>query len=52
MIIDASVAIKWIIPEEGTDEALALRQKYEPAAPELIIPEIANILWKNISVTN
>jgi predicted nucleic acid-binding protein len=30
----------------GTDIALALRLKYEFCAPELIIPEIANILWK------
>jgi predicted nucleic acid-binding protein len=46
IIIDASVAIKWVIPEDGTDEALALRLRYELYAPELIIAETANILWK------
>ena len=24
LVIDASVAIKWVIPESGTDEALSL----------------------------
>lgn len=46
ILIDSSVAIKWVVPEEGTDLALALRLKFELYAPELIIPEIANILWK------
>jgi predicted nucleic acid-binding protein len=46
ILIDASVAIKWVVPEEGADIALALRLKFEFYAPELIIPEIANILWK------
>lgn len=46
IIIDASVAIKWVVPEAGTDAALALRAEYELSAPELIVPEIANILWK------
>ncbi|MBL0370420.1 type II toxin-antitoxin system VapC family toxin [Rhizobium sp. KVB221] len=46
IIIDSSVAIKWVVPEIGSKEALALRLKYDLCAPELIIPEIANILWK------
>lgn len=46
IIIDASVAIKWVVPEVGTDAALALRIEHELSAPELIVPEIANILWK------
>lgn len=45
LVIDASVAVKWVVQETGTAEALALR-KAELAAPDLIIPECANILWK------
>lgn len=45
LVIDASVAVKWVVQEPGTQEALALR-KARLAAPDLIIPECANILWK------
>ena len=45
MVIDASVAIKWVIEEEGTKEALALRGR-ALAAPDLLIAECANILWR------
>ncbi len=44
-VIDASVAVKWVVQEAGTPDALALR-KAKLAAPDLIIPECANILWK------
>jgi len=44
-VIDASVAVKWVVQEAGTPEALALR-KAKLSAPDLIIPECANILWK------
>jgi len=44
-VIDASVAIKWVVDEEGTSEALALRS-CQLFAPELLVPECANILWK------
>ena len=46
-MIDASVAIKWVIDEEGTDQALALR-RHKLCAPDLIIAECANILWKKV----
>lgn len=45
LVIDASVAVKWVIQEPGTPEALALR-KATLAAPDLLVPECANILWK------
>ena len=45
LVIDASVAIKWVIEEEGTEEALALRSR-ALAAPDLLTAECANILWK------
>lgn len=47
LVIDASVAIKWVVEEEGTAEALALRHQ-QLIAPDLIIAECANILWKKV----
>ena len=48
LIIDASIAIKWVVEEDGTPEALAIRQKAQLIAPELLIAECANILWKKV----
>lgn len=45
-VVDASVAIKWVIPEAGTREALALLSAGGLCAPDLITAECANILWK------
>jgi predicted nucleic acid-binding protein len=47
LVIDASVAIKWIVEEDGTADALALRQA-RLIAPDLLIAECANILWKKV----
>jgi predicted nucleic acid-binding protein len=48
LCIDASIAIKWVIEETGTQEALALRERARLIAPDLLIPECANILWKKV----
>ena len=48
LVLDASIAIKWVVEEEGTDDAVNLRSRFRFAAPELIIPECANILWKKV----
>ncbi len=45
LVIDASVAVKWVVEEPGTQEALALRRA-RLSAPDLLIPECASILWK------
>lgn len=45
LVVDASVAVKWVVQEEGTEAALSLRSR-ELVAPELILAECANILWK------
>ncbi len=44
-VIDASIAVKWVIEEPGTGLALALRHR-PLIAPELLAAECANILWK------
>ena len=46
LVIDASIAVKWVVEEEGTPQALALRQRAKLIAPELLVAECANILWK------
>ncbi len=48
LVIDASIAVKWVVEEDGTPEALALRQKAKLIAPELLVAECANILWKKV----
>ena len=48
LVIDASIAVKWVVEEDGTAEALVLRQKAKLTAPDLMIPECANILWKKV----
>ena len=48
LVIDASVAIKWVVEEDGTELALALRQQARLMAPDLLVPECANILWKKV----
>jgi predicted nucleic acid-binding protein len=48
-VVDASVAVKWYVPENHSDDAERL---LDPAnelhAPELIAPEFGNIIWKKI----
>jgi predicted nucleic acid-binding protein len=45
LVIDASVAIKWVVDERGTPEALSLL-KHRLFAPDLLVAECANVLWK------
>lgn len=47
-VIDASIAVKWVVEEPGTPEALALRRKARLIAPELLVAECANILRKKV----
>ena len=44
----AGIAVKWVVEENGTAEALVLRQKAKLIAPELLVAEWANILWKKV----
>lgn len=49
MIIDASVAFKWLVPEEGSDRAFALIGAGQLNAPSLIFAEVGNALWKRMT---
>ena len=46
-VIDASVAIKWFLPEIYSDAALRLLgQQHTLHAPDVIFSEFGNVLWK------
>ncbi|MBX3293406.1 MAG: type II toxin-antitoxin system VapC family toxin [Acidobacteria bacterium] len=48
-VVDASVAVKWYIPEVLDDHAEKLLVNADELfAPDLIIPETSNIIWKKI----
>ena len=48
-VIDASVAIKWFVPELLTEEALGfLHDEHTLLAPDLLWPEVGNIVWKKV----
>lgn len=48
IVIDASVALKWFLVEHGSNEALRLAGSGRSlAAPDLIIAEVCNGLWKS-----
>jgi predicted nucleic acid-binding protein len=38
-VIDASIAIKWVVEEEGTPQALVLRKHGRLTAPDLLVAE-------------
>jgi predicted nucleic acid-binding protein len=47
VVVDASVAAKWFIPEELSGEARSLlTAEYQLLAPDLLWAELGNILWK------
>jgi len=49
VVVDASVAIKWFLPELHDDAALRLlRAEHRLVAPDLLFPEVGNVLWKRV----
>ena len=47
LVVDASVAIKWFVPETYTSAAMKLLDaEHDLHAPELIIPELGNIIGR------
>lgn len=48
-VIDASVAIKWVVPENLRDQALTLLDDTSLLeAPDLLYPELSNVAWKKV----
>lgn len=48
LVVDASVAVKWVVAEEGRAEALQQTAGEQLVAPEFVLVEAANILWKKV----
>ncbi len=51
VVIDASLAVKWLVNEVHTDKAFALARSWtkagiQPAAPYLMLIEVANVLYR------
>ena len=48
-VVDASVVVKWYLPEVHDKEAQRLlRDDIELLAPDLVFSEVGNILWKRV----
>ena len=49
VVVDASVAAKWLFTEAFSPEALGLLNGDASLyAPDLLLPEVGNILWKRV----
>lgn len=49
IVVDASVAVKWVFDEEYGDEAAVLRKGSDvPIAPTLMLIEAGNALWRRV----
>jgi predicted nucleic acid-binding protein len=47
IVVDASIAVKWVLPEHNSDLAFALRTDERLfVAPSLIVEEIGNVAWR------
>lgn len=51
LVVDASVAAKWYVPEVLSEEAVRLleagvRGEVRLIAPSLLLPELGNVLWR------
>jgi len=50
LVVDASIAVKWVIPEVLSDEADRVRDGEDDVlAPDLLLVEVANALWRKTS---
>jgi predicted nucleic acid-binding protein len=46
LVVDASVAVKWVIPEPDSDLALRMILRDDLVAPDLLRLEVGSALWK------
>jgi len=45
IVVDASVALKWVLDEPGSTQALAVLDSDVLHAPEFLLVEVANVFW-------
>jgi predicted nucleic acid-binding protein len=49
IVVDASVAVKWVLPEAGSDRAAAIRTTdADLIAPSLAYAEIGSAIWRAV----
>ena len=49
LVVDASVAVKWLVEEEYSDVAdMLLDGRHELIAPRLMASEVGNALWRKV----
>lgn len=49
LVVDASVAAKWLFEEDGTEAALRLRgPEYDLVGPDLLFLEVGNVVWRKV----
>jgi predicted nucleic acid-binding protein len=49
LVVDASVAVKWVLPEAASERAVAVRHEGEDLiAPALVYAEIGSALWRAV----
>jgi predicted nucleic acid-binding protein len=48
LIVDASVALKWLFEEEGTAAALKLLGAEPLTAPDFLLLEAHHVMWKRV----
>jgi len=53
VVVDASVAVKWLVNELDTDRAEALLEscrvgKCVPLAPDILTVEVSSVLWRRV----
>jgi len=48
-VLDASVVVKWLVPETHTDAARRLlQQANDYLAPDLVFAEVTNVIWRKM----
>ncbi len=48
VVVDTSVALKWFLSEEGSDQAESILRSEVLAAPDMLLYEVTNVLqWRN-----
>lgn len=48
LVIDASVVVKWFVPETHAKEARQLLKHHNLLAPDLLFLEVLNVLWQRV----
>jgi predicted nucleic acid-binding protein len=48
VVVDASAALKWVLEEGGTSQALSLLDEDVLHAPDFLLVEVANVLWAKV----